>query len=139
MTREEQIREASIDYQMSTSPRVIGGDAFAELARKMNVNPSFIAGAIWSDNNPSPKALAKELYRLGYTITLNGDIVPRAEEEKATKSYIEYQISQVIEKACEWLKNNTVTVINDVCTYTASSYDISKKEFIEQFKKAMKE
>lgn len=49
MTREEQIREASIDYQMSTSPRVIGGDAFADMARKMNVNPSFIAGAIWAD------------------------------------------------------------------------------------------
>lgn len=49
MTREEQIREASIDYQMSTSPRVIGGDAFADMARKMNVNPSFIAGAKWAD------------------------------------------------------------------------------------------
>lgn len=43
----------------------------------------------------------------------------------------------IIEKACEWIKNNTVTVINDVCTYTASSYDISKKEFVEDFKKAM--
>lgn len=54
MTREEQIREASIYYQLSTNPRAIGGDVFADMTREMNVNPSFIAGAIWSDNNPSP-------------------------------------------------------------------------------------
>lgn len=96
MTREEQIREASIDYQMSTSPRVIGGDAFADFARKMNVNSSFIAGAKWADKT-------------------------------------------IMGKACEWLENNTVTATNDFCTYTASSQDISKEEFIEQFKKAMEE
>lgn len=94
MTREEQIREASIDYQMSTSPRVIGGDAFADFARKMNVNSSFIAGAKWADQT-------------------------------------------MIEKACEWLKNNTLTANNDSYTYTASYHDISKEEFVEQFKKAM--
>lgn len=49
MTREEQIKEASIDYQLSTDPRAIGGDAFAEFAREMNVNPSFIAGAKWME------------------------------------------------------------------------------------------
>ncbi len=133
MTREEQIREASIDYQLSTNPRVIGGDAFADFAREMNVNQSFIAGAIWSDNNPSPKALAKELYRLGYTITLNGDIIPRAEEEKAMKSYIEYHKSQVIEKACEWLEEFTMDYVND------TKLGFCKKEFIKDFRKAMEE
>lgn len=49
MTRDEQIRQASIDYQLSTDPRAIGGDAFADFAREMNVNPSFIAGAKWAD------------------------------------------------------------------------------------------
>lgn len=49
MTREEQIREASIDYQLSTNPRAIGGDAFADFAREMNVNPSSIAGAKWAE------------------------------------------------------------------------------------------
>ena len=49
MTREEQIREASIDYQLSTNPRAIGGDAFADFAREMNVNPSFIAGVKWAE------------------------------------------------------------------------------------------
>lgn len=135
MTREEQIREASIDYQLSTNPRAIGGDAFAEFAREMNVNPSFIAGAKWADNNPSQKALAKELHRLGYTITLNSDIVPRAEEEKAVKSYIEYQKSQFIEKACEWLEKH----VEDFMPPTNSLHDYNIGELILFFKKAMEE
>lgn len=49
MTREEQIREASIDYQLSTNPRAICGDAFADFAREMNVNQGFIAGAKWME------------------------------------------------------------------------------------------
>ena len=49
MTREEQTREASIDYQLSTDPRAIGGDAFVDFAREMNVNPSFISGAKWAE------------------------------------------------------------------------------------------
>ena len=56
MTREEQIREASIDYQLSTDPRAIGGDAFADMAREMNINPSFIAGANWADKTMIDKA-----------------------------------------------------------------------------------
>ena len=56
MTREEQIREASIDYQLSTNPRAIGGDAFADMAREMNVNPSFIAGAKWMEKQMIEKA-----------------------------------------------------------------------------------
>lgn len=61
MTREEEIREASIDYQLSTNPRVIAGDAFADFAREMNVNPSFIAGAKWADKTMIEKAC--DLYR----------------------------------------------------------------------------
>lgn len=56
MTREEQIREASIDYQMSTNPRAIAGDAFYDFARAMNVNQSFIAGAKWADKTMIEKA-----------------------------------------------------------------------------------
>lgn len=51
MTREKEIREASIDYQLSTRPMAIGGDAFADDARKLNVNTSFIAGAEWADSH----------------------------------------------------------------------------------------
>ena len=42
-----EIIEASIDYQLSKNPMCIGGDAFAEEARMMNINTSFIAGAEW--------------------------------------------------------------------------------------------
>lgn len=59
MTREEEIREASIDYQLSTNPRAIGGDAFADIAREMNVNPSFIAGVEWAK-----KEFAKKVQRV---------------------------------------------------------------------------
>ena len=41
--REKEIREASRDYQLSTRPMAIGGDAFADDARKLNVNTSFTA------------------------------------------------------------------------------------------------
>lgn len=57
MTREEQIREASIDYQLSTNPRAIGGDAFADMTREMNLNPSFIAGAKWADSSIVEKVM----------------------------------------------------------------------------------
>ena len=56
MTREEQIREASIEYQLSTAPRAIGGDSFADVAREMNVNQSFLAGAKWADKTMIEKA-----------------------------------------------------------------------------------
>ena len=50
--RDKEIEEASVDYQMSTRPNAIGGDAFADLVYKANINPSFIAGAKWSDEHP---------------------------------------------------------------------------------------
>ncbi|MBP5723376.1 MAG: hypothetical protein J6X18_07365 [Bacteroidales bacterium] len=43
----KEIIEASIEYQMSKNPMCIGGDVFAEEARMMNINTSFIAGAEW--------------------------------------------------------------------------------------------
>ena len=52
MAREEEIKEASIDYQIATNPRCIAGEAFADFAREMNVNQSFIEGAKWADQHP---------------------------------------------------------------------------------------
>lgn len=57
----------------------------------------------------------------------------------AAMKMAEWKEQQMIDKTCEWLKNNTISVTNDTCTYTASSYDISKEEFIKEFKKAMEE
>ena len=50
MTRED-IEKASVEHQMSQRPMAIGGDAFADMVYKMNINPSFIAGAEWISNN----------------------------------------------------------------------------------------
>ena len=49
MTRKEERIEASIDYQMSTNPIALGGAAYEDMIRKMNVNHSFVAGAEWAD------------------------------------------------------------------------------------------
>lgn len=42
---EQDAREASIEYQIAKRPRAIGGAAFADIVRKMNVNSDFVAGA----------------------------------------------------------------------------------------------
>lgn len=59
-------------------------------------------------------------------------------DEECTKSALE-MAKWMIEKACEWLNNNTITSAIGPVVYTASSYDINKEEFIESFKKAMEE
>lgn len=137
MTREEEIINSAKEHGKQTF--------FCDLVKSASskgVNSAyglgFIEGAVWADNNPSQKALAKELYRLGYTITLNGDIIPRAEEEKAMKSYIEYQKSQVIEKAVEWLIDNFATSeVDDYNQTTVKTWFVDTDEMIEDFKKAM--
>lgn len=52
MTRKEEIEKASVEYQLENKPMAIGGDAFADLIYKVNVNPSFVAGAEWADAHP---------------------------------------------------------------------------------------
>lgn len=42
---QKKIEEASIDYQLSERPICLGGDAFADDVRRLNINQSFIAGA----------------------------------------------------------------------------------------------
>lgn len=46
MTRKE-IEKASVEYQMATHPMAIGGSALSDMVYKMNINPSFVAGAEW--------------------------------------------------------------------------------------------
>ena len=52
MTREEEIRQASIEYTCKNNPMCIGGSAFSEIIDEMNRNYSFEEGAKWADNNP---------------------------------------------------------------------------------------
>lgn len=73
MTREEQIREASIDYQLSTNMRAIGGDALSDFAREMNVNPSFIAGAKWAE-----KEFANKVQKYSITYKYIPDLAAKA-------------------------------------------------------------
>lgn len=56
MNREEQIRQASIEYTLKNRPMCIGGDAFAEMADELNRNPSFEEGAKWADMTMIEKA-----------------------------------------------------------------------------------
>lgn len=48
---QQRIEEASIEYTMRTGPRCIAGGAFADMAREINKNPAFIAGANYALQN----------------------------------------------------------------------------------------
>lgn len=56
MTREEQIRQAGIEYTLSTRPMCIGGGAFSEIVDEMNRNYAFEEGAKWADKTIIDKA-----------------------------------------------------------------------------------
>lgn len=51
MTRKEQIEQAAVEYQMRNRPMAIGGDAFADMTYRLNINPAFVAGAEWADSH----------------------------------------------------------------------------------------
>ena len=52
MNREEQIRQASIEYTLKNRPMCIGGDDFAEMADELNRSSAFEEGAEWADMYP---------------------------------------------------------------------------------------
>ena len=60
MTREEQIKEASIAFTKANCPRAIGGDKFKNMVDSVNANPAFIAGAEWADKNPKSQWISVE-------------------------------------------------------------------------------
>ena len=49
MTREEQIRQAGIEYTIKNRPMCIGGGAFSKVADEMNRNRAFEESAKWAD------------------------------------------------------------------------------------------
>lgn len=53
MTREEQIRQAGIEYTYRNRPMCIGGGAFSEMVDEMNRNKAFEEGAKWADEHPN--------------------------------------------------------------------------------------
>lgn len=56
MTREEQIRQASIEYTYKDRPMCIGGGTFSEVVDEMNRNYAFEEGAKWADKTMIEKA-----------------------------------------------------------------------------------
>lgn len=56
MKREEQIRQASIEYTIKDRPMCIGGGAFSEVIDEMNRNYAFEEGAKWADRTLIEKA-----------------------------------------------------------------------------------
>ena len=51
MTREEQIKQASLAYTEVNCPKAIGGDYFRDKINQINTNHDFIEGAKWADEN----------------------------------------------------------------------------------------
>ena len=51
-TREEQIKQASIEWKKANNPVCMGGDAFSDMIDLINVSQEFIAGAEWADAHP---------------------------------------------------------------------------------------
>lgn len=59
MTREKQIRQASIEYTIKDIPMCVGGGAFSEVVDEMNRNHAFEEGAKWADEHPNPNTIKK--------------------------------------------------------------------------------
>jgi hypothetical protein len=57
MTREEQIRQAGIEYTIKNRPMCIGGGAFSEVVDEMSRNRAFEEGAKWADETQIGKVL----------------------------------------------------------------------------------
>lgn len=123
MSREEEIYEATSGFGLWNV-----GEAMFKL------------GAEWADEHPSQQSLARELSRLGYTITLNGDIISKEEENKMMENYVKYQKKQLIEKACEWLiSKSTIENSSNVNIFVNGASYHSVYDFIKDFQKAMEE
>ena len=57
MTREEEIRQASIEYTIGNRPMCIGGGAFSKMVDELNRNKQFEDGAKWAD-----KTMLEKIY-----------------------------------------------------------------------------
>lgn len=118
MTREKQIRQASIEYTIKDRPMCIGGGAFSEVVDEMNRNHAFEEGAKWADEHPN-------LYNNEKYHTVKVSCLDEL-NRKATL-YDEF-----LEKACEWLSLNMTDVI-----YIGMNGTLRKPKFIQNFKQAM--
>lgn len=114
MTREEQIRQAGIEYTIGTRPICIGGDAFSELIDEINRCPSFEEGAKWADEHP---------------------VLTEEEQVGMSGLGMEWQKQALIKKACKYLQDN---IDKDLVIYCNDTWK-SRDEFIVNLIKAMEE
>ena len=128
MTREEQIREASIDYQLSTDPRAIGGDAFADFAREMNVNPSFIAGVKWAE-----KEFANKVQKYSISYKYDSNLAIKANMCK------EMIYDKLLIRLIEGLKRDGFIEIKETQEGDESTIFMCVNVLKNDFKKAMEE
>lgn len=78
----------------------------------------------------------KELKDMGFAFDLNGNLLTPTKEEECLNRYIKYREEKLIEKACEWLKENA----NDYLDwYDWERCRVSVDELLHDFKKAMEE
>ena len=56
MTREKEIRQASIEYTIKDIPMCVGGSAFSEVVDEVNRNHAFEEGAKWAGATMIEKA-----------------------------------------------------------------------------------
>lgn len=121
MTREKEIRQASIEYTMKNRPMCIGGDAFSDIMDEMNRNYAFEEGAKWSDEHPN-------LYNNEKYHTVKVSCL-----DELNRKAVLYDT--FIEKACNWLE---VQLDRFKLGDNKIKVDfVDKEKFIDVFKKAM--
>ena len=69
-------------------------------------NYEFHCGAEWSDEHPSKNNIAKYLSERGWPVSTNG-VITYEDATKSMQSYYEYKRKQWIDRACEFIKENT--------------------------------
>lgn len=128
------IEKASVDYQMSTHPKAIGGDAFGDMVYRMNINPSFISGAEWVLNNlwkPADGDDLPEIDREVIALLDNGKVVfaHRPPEYWDGKNIITNEVTRYEPKRY----NKGGWNLPDVKWWL--DLDLPKDELVEQLKK----
>lgn len=109
MKREEQIRQASIEYTMRNAPMCIGGDAFSEIIDSINRNHDFEEGAKWADTNPkSPWISVKDDLPCNYEELVHSNYTDRV-LVLSRNGYSEVAFMCIIEDVWEW--NTLITVL----------------------------
>lgn len=80
----------------------------------------------------------QQLIDMGFSFTLNGDIVTPDELEELYRKYVEYIKEKLIDKACEYIRTHIwETVDDDEDPIIESVSNTTKEEFIKDFKRFM--